>query len=208
YASIDKKIKTINITSTNANETKSTTACNLAVMFATKFERVLLIDTDLRRPSLHFFIDHKNNIGLVDCIVDYANNDYKIYTMDMTKYVKIISNPNIVNNFQVMTSGTKIINPAEFLGSSTFKSLINDLKDKYDVIILDSAPSGIIVDGIIVSSICDATLFVIEYNRNTIESTKSVLNQLKNAGSNVIGSLLTKVPTSKREQNQAYYQSY
>lgn len=204
FASVDKKIKILNVTSTVAKEGKTTTVCNLAIMYANKFPRVLLIDADLRNPSVHQFMKIKNNIGLTDCMLEFANNDYDLSKINFNKYINQVKHQSITYLLDVMPVGSMISNPTEFLGSNTYKNLLSSLKEVYDIIVVDSAPSGVIVDGVIVSSSADATLFVIEYNKIRIDHAKQVIDSLKNSGANVIGSLLTKKPEKSKLFNHYY----
>jgi len=208
FASIDTKIKTFNVTSTIASETKTTTACNLAVMYANKFSKALIIDTDLRRPSVHRLFKIKNSEGLADCMLAFTNQNKELDNIKLNNYIQKVTHQSLTNPLYIMTAGTKISNPAEFLGSKTFKSLLENLKNHFDIIIVDSAPSGIIVDGLVVSSACDATLFVTEYNKVKTDQLKEVINALKHAGANVIGSLITKTPVNKSFLNRYYNSSY
>lgn len=210
YAGLDQKIKVFNITSTSANEAKTTTSCNLAVMYANKYEHVLLIDADLRRPNIHHKLNIKNLNGLTELMFDFSNNDYKMDNIDLKQYIQTFEHMNMIFSLDIITAGSRINNPSEFLGSNTYKSLINSLKEKYDMIIIDTAPSGIVVDGMVVSSTSEATVFVIEQNKNSIDLVKQTIENLKHAGANVIGTILTKTPvkTSIYGQYLSDYKKY
>ncbi len=207
FANVDKLIKVLNVTSTVAKEGKTTTVCNLAVMYANKFPKVLLIDSDLRNPSVHHFMKLKNKLGLTDCMLEFANNEYDLTKINIADYIKQVNHKSITHLLDVMTVGSLIRNPTEFLGSNTYKNLLTSLKKIYDVILVDSAPSGVIVDGVIVSSVSDATLFVVEYNKVRIEHAKQVIESLKGSGANVVGSIMTKKPEKSGLFNR-YYKKY
>ncbi len=194
FVCVDKEIKVINITSTQANEGKTTTACNLAVMYANKLPRVLLVDTDLRKPSVHKIMNIKNKLGLTDFVLKYSKNECDINKVNINDHIKSISRQSIAFKLDVMTTGSLISNPSEFLGSMTFKKVLSSLKQIYDMVVIDSAPSGITVDGLIVSKSTDATLYVVEYNKIRIDDARQVIEKLKNLGANVIGTILTKQP--------------
>src|SRR5690606_167217 len=141
FSSIDKELKVINITSTVANEAKTTTACNLAVMFAQNNKKVLLIDLDLRGASCHRILKVKNELGITDMLVDFTKNGENI---DVNKYIQEIKHPNIPNSLYFISLGTEVINPTEILSSQKIKNLLNFIKKQFDRVIIDSSPSGII----------------------------------------------------------------
>jgi capsular exopolysaccharide synthesis family protein len=211
FANVDKKLKIINFTSVLANEGKTTIACNLAIMFANKVNRnrILLIDTDLRNPSVHRTMNLKSGKGLSDLLLDYSINP-DINQVALSNYIKTFIHEKLVNSLDVITTGRKVVNPAEILGSQTFKNLLNELAGQYDMIILDSAPCGFIVDGIVVSSVSDGTILVSEYGRNKFDVTKDALQALRQAGAYVIGGLISKAPANndffgRYFKNSGYY---
>lgn len=206
YASIDSDLKIINITSSTANEAKTTTACNLAVVLANKLSRVLLIDLDLRNPSCHRAFKVKNELGITDMLVDYAHNGDEL---DKNKYLNQIKHPNIVNELYLLTAGTQVINTTEIIGSNKMKDLLKFLKQYFDMIIIDSAPSGVVVDGIITSTLSDGTIFVLESNRTKIDVAQKAVNQLRNFKINLLGVVLTKTKYKARNYNgYSYYYYY
>lgn len=194
YASVDKKIKTLNVTSVLANETKSTTAINLAIMFANKFKKVLLIDADLRKPSVYRMLGLKSGKGLTDLLIDYSDHNLDLQQVDLSDYERTFTHDHVANPLHVLIAGTKVVNPAEFIGSKTFKKIIQDLSNEYDMIIVDSAPSGFLVDGVITSTAVDGTVFVIEHGRNNMDVAKNVIESLKNSGANILGGVIAKAP--------------
>jgi capsular exopolysaccharide synthesis family protein len=209
FANVDKKLKVVNITSVLANEGKTAIASNLAIMFANKVNKVLLIDTDLRNPTIHRNLAIKHGKGLTDLLLDYSNNKANFDQIDMSSYVNSFKHENLINTLDVITAGRKVDNPAEIIGSQTFKNMISKLAEMYDMVILDSAPCGFIVDGIITSSVADGTILVSEYGRNKFEATKEAVNSLKQAGATVIGGLISKAPVNNdyfgRYFNSSYY---
>lgn len=204
YSSIDRDIKVLNVTSTNANEAKTTTACNLAVLSANKNKRVLLMDLDLRNPSIHRLFKIKNYNGVTDILIDFTKYGDKL---DITKYIQLIKHPNIINELFVLTSGTDTVSPFEILNSKRLSKLIEIFKEYFDEIIIDSAPSGILADGVVTSKLADGTIFVIESGKNKIEMTQKVISQLSNIGVNILGIVLTKLPNKIRNYG-SYYGKY
>jgi len=206
YASVDRKVNVINLTSVLANESKSTTACNLSIMFANKVNRVLLIDADLRKPSLHRYLGLKSGKGLTDLILAYSNKS-NINEFELNKYIQKFDHQSVVNQLDILIAGTKVINPAEFIGSKVFKKLIADLSQVYDFIIIDSSPCGFIVDGIVTSTVSDGTVFVSQYGRNKIEATREAIENLKKAGAEIVGGIITKAP-AKSDSFTRHYDQY
>ena len=200
YATIDQQIKTINFTSILANAAKSSTACNIAIMFTQKFNKILLIDADLRKPTVHRYLDMKIEKGLTDILLDYSQNNLNMEKVDLSNYIKQFKHKNLMNNLDVLLSGTKISNPSELIGSNTFKKLVKDLSSSYDLILIDSAPSAFITDGLVTSVAAGGTVFLTEYGQDKLESARETIKNLRTAGANIIGGLITKAPN----KNEAY----
>lgn len=200
YTSIDKEIKVLNVTSTVANEAKSTTASNMAIMSANKNNKVLLIDLDLRNPSIHRIFNIKNHLGMTDLLVDFIKNGEDIV---LNQYTQLLTHDHIINELYVIPAGTEVVNPTEILSSKKIKALLKYLKNHFDEIIIDSSPSGIITDGAVTSTIADGTIYVVESGKTKIDLAKKTIEQLKNIGVNILGVVLTKVKYSQK--NYGYY---
>ncbi len=206
YSSIDKKIQILNITSSVANEAKTTTACNIAIVTANKAKKVLLVDLDLRNPSVHRAFNIKNHHGITDMLVDFIKNGENI---NIYQYARLINHPNIHNELYLIPTGTEVSNTSEILGSKKIKELFQYLKRHFDEIILDSSPSGILSDGVITSTLADGTIFVVESGKTKIEIAQKTVEQLNNVGIKILGVVLTKVPYKfKRTGYYNYYGSY
>ena len=123
FSTVDKDIKSICITSTQAGETKTTLSINLAYIFATKYNRVLLIDCDLRKNTLHKYMGLSNKHGLTDALLEYRQTK-KLNV----EYFQSVNDPSFAGTMAVLTSGIHIPNPSELLGSHVFKDYINELK--------------------------------------------------------------------------------
>lgn len=138
YSSFDKEIKTIVVTSAEAAEGKSIVAGNLALSFAQNEKKVLIVDCDLRKPSVHKNFKVSNLKGLSEVLIGKA------------KLEEVIQSRN--ENLDLLTSGKIPPNPSEMLSSSTMSKLIEKLKEKYDIVILDSAPLQAVTDAQILST--------------------------------------------------------
>lgn len=143
----DEELKTILVTSSTSGEGKSTTAANLGVVFAQEGKRVLIIDGDLRKPTLHQTFKTFNKMGLSNVLVRKAT------------FNEAIQETFIVGLY-VLTSGPIPPNPAELLSSTAMDTLIQDTKKDFDIIIFDAPPLLIVSDAQILSNKCDGTLLI------------------------------------------------
>ena len=170
FASIDKKLKTIHITSSVASEGKSFVSANLAAAFAQAGEKVLLVDCDLRKGRQHIIFGKPNTIGLTNLLADYLKN--------RNEYIQETD----IENLSLLTRGTSAPNPAELLSSEKNKELIAALKKDYDLVIFDSAPVGAVADPVIMSTLTDATIIVCRNGktpRAAIAATKDALEKVE-----------------------------
>ncbi len=190
YSSVDKKIKCILITSAEPAEGKSTTASNLAISFAEEDKKVIIIDCDLRKPSLHKKFRVSNVIGLSDILVGKSTIDESI-----TKFSE---------NLSILTSGKTPPNPSEMLGSKNMTKLLEQIKSTYDIIILDSAPLQAVTDAQILSTKVDGTLLVVKANKTKKESMLQAKELLEKVGANILGIVLNGV----KEVRGKYYHYY
>jgi len=190
YSSFDKEIKTIVVTSAQAAEGKSTVSGNLALSFAQNDKKVIIVDCDLRKPSVHKNFNISNLVGLSEVITGQSSIDKA-----MQKYN---------DKFDILPSGKIPPNPAEMLSSSVMTALIENLKDNYDIVILDSAPLEVVTDAQILSTKVDGTILVIRAQRTSKESVIEAQNLLNKVGANIIGTVLHAVENTKGK----YYYYY
>lgn len=148
FASVNRKIQTIVVTSSGPLEGKSTTAANVAVVFAKASQRVLLVDADMRKPTVHKTFGLSNEVGLSKALI--SNNS-----------VSDVSQPSMVDNLSVVTSGPKPPNPSELLSSTQMNQVIDEARHLYDVIIFDMPPVVTVTDAQIMASKADGTLLVV-----------------------------------------------
>lgn len=189
YSSFDKKIKRILVTSSEPGEGKSTTSGNLALAFAQDEKKVILIDCDLRKPSLHKKFRISNNRGLSDVIIDRDKLNKCI--QKRTEYLDIL------------TAGKIPPNPSEMLGSKAMSSLLDELSNVYDVIILDSPPVLAVTDAQILSTKVDGTVLVVraeKTKKDTVLAAKGVLDKVN---ANILGTVLN--GGDKNKDNYYYY---
>lgn len=188
YSSFDKEYKVIMVTSSEPGEGKSTTAGNLALCLAQGDKKVILIDCDLRKPSIHKKFKISNIVGLSDVIIGKE------------ELVTAVHRYN--SNLMVLTSGKIPPNPSEMLSSKAMTTLIENLKEKFDYIILDTPPVQAVTDSQILSTKADGTILVVRAEGTKKDSVQNALSLLKKVNANVIGTVLNGVDNSR---NKYYY---
>lgn len=192
FASVDKPVKSIVITSSVPNEGKSTLSYNLATAIATSGKTVILVECDMRKRSL------SGELG-----VHAKNGLYAVLSgqVDLADAVVETQQPKLF----FLDTEPRIPNPADILSSERFRTLFGVLEDEYDYVIVDTPPVGTFIDAAIVGAMADATILVV---RNNYVHRKDVLDsaeQLKRAGANLIGSVLTRTEMDVNEYYYAYY---
>ncbi|MFF2286136.1 CpsD/CapB family tyrosine-protein kinase [Peribacillus butanolivorans] len=191
FSSVDKEIKTIVVTSAEPNDGKSTTAANLAIVLAQEEKKVLLVDTDLRKPSIHYAFNLSNIHGLTSVLTK---------KMDLRK---TILNSN-VPNLDILTSGPIPPNPSELLNSKAMETAINELKDIYDFIIFDTPPVLLVTDSQIVANKCDGVIMVVASGKTNKQSAVKAKELLEKANTALLGVVLNGMESNT---NNYYYQS-
>lgn len=188
YSSFDKEYKVIMVTSSEPGEGKSTTAGNLALCLAQGEKKVILIDCDLRKPSLHKKFRISNLMGLSDVLIGKEELKSAIH-----RYNK---------NLVVLTSGKVPPNPSEMLSSKSMNALLEVLKESFDYVILDTPPVQAVTDSQILSTKADGTILVIKSEKTKKDSVQNAINLLRKVNANIIGSVLNGVDNSR---NKYYY---
>jgi succinoglycan biosynthesis transport protein ExoP len=181
FASVDEPIRTLLVTSSVTGEGKTVTASNLAIVFAQAGRRVLLVDADLRKPGVHVLFNLPNAHGLTTLLHSgEVSLDAIAHTVEQV-------------NLRILTTGPLPPNPAELLGSQRMQSVLDHLKAAADLVIFDSAPVGAVTDAIILSSVLDGTILVIDASRSHRGAVRQGREALARAGSNVLGAVLNRV---------------
>ncbi len=193
FASLDKPAKTLLIAGANPACGKSTTAANLGVALAQTGCTVLLVDTDLRRPTLHKFFGFNNDQGLTNLL------------MDLDLYLNKVIKHNSIDNLYVLTSGPIPPNPAELLATNKMKQVVHMLKEKFDHVIFDSPPIIAVTDAAILSRLVDATLMVVNHGVVTYDEATFAVEQLQKVKANIIGTIINGVPSNKGSYYYYYY---
>lgn len=202
YSSFNKDIQVICVTSSNPAEGKSSVASNLATVAIAKYEKVLLIDCDLRKPVQHKIFKVSNKLGISNLMKDKSEVD-----LEIGGYFQKFKDNSTDGKLYVLTSGKSVPNPQEMLASERFKELIEKFREMFDYIIIDCPPLNAVADAIPVSSIVDGTLFVVSAMDTDKREAKNALTMLQRNGANVLGCVLTKVDITSKSY-YSYYGNY
>ena len=188
YSAIDKKLKTIVVTSSEPGEGKSTVAGNLASILAQNEKRVIIIDCDLRKPTLHKRLKISNSSGLTEYIVGKE---------ELANVIQVLS-----GNFSVITSGKIPPNPSEVLSSNTMEKLLAILGECYDYVILDTPPLRAVTDAQVLAGKCDGTILVVRAEATSKDSVLKAYKELEKVRARVLGAIINGV---KSEHSSYYY---
>jgi capsular exopolysaccharide synthesis family protein len=191
YSSIDNNIHTLMVTSSGPGEGKSTSAANLAVVFAQLGKKVLLVDADLRKPTAHRTFGINNLFGFTTVLTKQA-------TLEKT----VIETEE--KDLYLLTSGPVPPNPAELLSSKSMEKFIEDAKMLFDYIIFDTPPLLAVADPQIIANKVDGSVFVVSSGKTEIDAAKKAKELLENAQSKLLGVVLN----NKEMKNNDYYYYY
>jgi len=196
FSSVNKKIKTILITSSLMGEGKSFISANLGATFANAKEKVLLVDCDLRRGRQQRIFDKdKTELGLSNLLID---DDWKD---NLDTYIQKTE----VKRLDVITTGSIPPNPTVLLESKKIEMILDKLKEKYDVIILDSPPVQGLTDALILTRLTDVVLIVASCKKTSIELLENTKQALENVNANIAGVVLNQV---EQKESKYYYSRY
>lgn len=191
YINKDEKSTAIMLTSTAPANGKTFVTANLAITLAQANKRVILVDSDIRKPRLHKVFELENTMGLSDYLRNSSDGLY-------------IRKTNI-ENLSIVTAGTMVNNPSELIGQEKFKKTIEALKEKYDYVIIDSSPILMVTDSILVSRVVDATILIAIYNKTRIDDLKSAVRRINYVGGNVAGVVVNRTKVILSQYNTKYF---
>jgi len=186
--------KVIMVTSALPQEGKTTTSINCAIVLAQKGVRVLLIDADLRRPSIHKTLGMGPRSGLSNVLTGSTTLD------------QVIARPPVLPNLHVLPAGTPPPNPAELLASSNMRDVLEQLREQYDHIVVDTPPSLSVTDAVVLSQRADAVVLVIRSGQTTKQALRRARDILARVNAKVVGVLLNAVDLSSPDYY--YYYEY
>ncbi|MFZ1599319.1 MAG: polysaccharide biosynthesis tyrosine autokinase, partial [Anaerolineae bacterium] len=193
FSGVDEPVRALLITSASPQEGKSTTTANLAVTLAQADQRVILVDTDLRRPTAHKLFNLSNNVGITSALMQRTDQAADAVLQDTA-----------VNGLRVLTSGPLPPNPSELLGSERMRHLVERLRSQCDVLIFDSPPVMAAADAAILSTLVDGTLLVIDADGTRRAEALRAQETLAKVGGRLLGAVLNKLG----ERSSGYYSYY
>lgn len=195
FAQAGKELKTLAVTSCTPNEGKSMTVANLAVVLTQAGKSVLIMDCDMRNPTVHKNFGLSNKLGLSSCI-------------SMGTALSDAVQKTSIEGLYALTGGVIPPNPSELLGSEQMKNVLQRAKEQYDYVLIDTPPVMPVTDALIVSRFVDGMILVIASAEIKVEMARDVKNQLVNAGANILGVVLNKVRSEHHGYGYGYYYYY
>lgn len=195
YTKLDRELKAILVTSPGPGEGKSTSVSNLAITMAQMGSRVLLIDSDLRRPVLHTIFKVDRRIGLSNILVGKATIAEAVQRTE-------------IDNLFVLPCGTLPPNPSELLASSAMTRALEEMKQRYDIVLFDSPPIIAVTDAAVLGPRLDGVILVLKSGQTDREAAFRAYSLLKNVNARLLGSLLNGVQIESMYGSYYYYYHY
>lgn len=193
FMSPDRPLKTILVTSSGPQEGKTTTATSLAITMAGSGNRVLLIDADMRRPRIHKVFGMSNGKGLSSLILGEGQLKDHIRETE-------------VAGLYALTCGPVPPNPAELLHTAAFQKILGLVTDRFDRVIIDSPPVGVVADAAVMSTHVDGTVVVVKAGQTSREAGRKAVRQLRDVKANLLGAVLNDLDLQRYGQYAYYYQ--
>lgn len=190
FTAVDSDIKAMLITSPGPGEGKTMSSANLAVVFAQQDKKVLIVDADMRKPSLHLRFRKNNQTGLSNILAGH---------MGLKETVLESGVPNL----DLITCGPIPPNPSELLGSKAMKELLIEAKEKYDFIIFDTPPALAVADSQVLATICDGVLLVCRSKHTESEGLYKTVELFKMSHAKILGIVLN--DQEKKKTNHYQY---
>jgi len=195
FSSADRQLKTIVVSSANPREGKTTSVIYLGTTMAQSGQRVLLIDSDMRRPRLHVSLKVPRTTGLSNLIV--GDKDYD----------EVIKSTDIPNLF-VLPCGPLPPNPAELLMSHRFEVVLEELAKRFDRIILDSPPLQLVTDAVVLSKQADGVILIVHADKTLRDDIKRAARQIRNVGGQIFGVVVNAIDDSRSTYYYGKYGAY
>lgn len=192
FASADRPYKVILVTSPTPSDGKSTVVANLGMVMAQAGNKVLIVDADLRKPTQHRIFEVINSKGLVNLIVQGEELSEVVHA-------------GPIDGLHLITSGPIPPNPSELLVSDRMANLMSELRERYDIVLIDSPPVIAVTDSTLLASKVDGSILVIKSGITRIDLINNALDQLKKANERFLGVVLNQVRVESRDYSYYYY---
>lgn len=192
FSAIDEELKVLMVTSSGPGEGKSTTITNLAVVYAQSDKKVILIDADLRKPTMHHTFNCSNRQGLTSVL------------SAQSKLAEVVRDTGIPN-LSVITSGPIPPNPSEMLASKRMSVMLDELKKQFDIILIDTPPALAVTDAQIVATKSDGVILVIDSGKVKREVAMKAKANLEYVQAKILGVVLNNM---NRKNAESYYYYY
>ena len=189
FSGADQDIKSLILTSSGTAEGKSTTASNLAAVYAQQGLKVLLIDADLRKPTVHYTFRLENHAGLTNVLTRQSTLGQAVQETE-------------VRDLYVLTSGPIPPNPSELLASNQMEELLKEMKKQFDMVIFDTPPILAVADAQILANQVDASILVVSSGKTDKEAALKAKELLVHAKSKLLGAVLN---NRKADSGNYYY---
>lgn len=197
FASVSSPLHTILVTSSSPEDGKTTIAGNLACVFAQVGRKVVVVDSDLRRPRMHKLLELHNRFGLTDLFI--RSNEYLGGAIQPTE----------VKNLNLLSSGSLPPNPSELISSQRMVDILQNLESQFDVVILDAPPSLVVTDANVLANHADGVLLVVRPSFTKRAAIRHTIEQLRQVNANIIGVVVNGVDVKKsRYGYYSYYRGY
>lgn len=188
------EMKTLLFTSASKEEGKSTTSANMAIVFAESGKKVLLVDADMRKPTLHHTFHLNNHMGLSNLLIGKGELEQSVRDSG-------------IQGLELLTSGQIPHNPAELLDSPMLDRLIEKMKERYDLIIFDSPPILSVSDSKIMANKCDGTVLVVNTGKTEKQSAIKARDSLTTSKAYIVGVVMNNYKLSKDHYYSYEYNS-
>jgi polysaccharide biosynthesis transport protein len=195
FMSADKTARRILVTSPSPQEGKTTVAVNMAIVMAHSGSKVLLVDTDMRRPRVHHAFNIRPKLGMSTMVLGESSMEESVFH-------------SAVPNLDVLMCGPTPPNPAELMLTEAFVKVIDKLSQNYDRVIFDSPPVAVVTDAAILSKLVDGTVLILKSLQTTRDAARHAVGTLNDIDANILGAVLNDLDLKNKKYGQHYYYYY
>lgn len=195
FMSPDNPYRCLLVTSAGPAEGKTTVATSIAIAIAQTGQSVCLVDCDLRKPRVHAVFGERNDKGITTALLEPG------------QLPSLIADTQIPN-LRILRAGPTPPNPADLMHSDAFGKVLQELRSRFDRVVIDSPPIGLVTDGVILSTRVDATVLVVRALATRRDAARRAMRSLRDVGANCAGFVLNAVSSSERYYYSGYYAAY